>query len=114
IPGSGWSFNKTGVKTIKYNKGSTAELKINRAIIQKGNVKQIAYYWFLQRGRVLTNAVQLKIYTFWDSLTMQRTDGALVRLITPIRKNENVADAEKRLDNFVRQIAPILNEYIPS
>ena len=52
--------------------------------MQKDDFKQLSYYWFPQRGRILTNAYQLKLYTFWDALTQQRTDGALVRVITPV------------------------------
>jgi EpsI family protein len=66
------------------------------------------------RGRILTNAYELKLYTFWDALTRQRTDGALVRLITPVAENENVAEADKRLVAFTQQIVPVLNEFLPN
>jgi hypothetical protein len=39
----------------------------------------------------------LKIFAFWDSMTKQRTDGALVRLITPVYESENLEEAEARL-----------------
>jgi EpsI family protein len=55
----------------------------------------------------------MKWYTFWDALTRQRTDGALVRLITPVYPNESVEDAGKRLVAFTREIVPVLNEYLP-
>ena len=81
--------------------------------VQLGRSKQISYYWFPQRGRILTNAFQLKIFTFWDALTRQRTDGALVRLITPVYSNEKIETAETRLKRFVRDIGPVLEEFIP-
>jgi EpsI family protein len=56
----------------------------------------------------------MKMYTFWDSLTRQRTDGALVRLITPVLLAEQPEAAEKRLQDFTKQIVPILNEFIPN
>jgi len=46
--------------------------------------------------------------TYW-----QRTDGALVRLITPVYSNEDVAQAEHRLTAFTQAIVPVLNEYLP-
>jgi len=73
----------------------------------------LTYYWFAQRGRVLTNLYQLKIYAFWDALTKQRTDGALVRLITPMYPNEKLEDVEARLQGFTRQIVPVVEEYVP-
>jgi EpsI family protein len=65
------------------------------------------------RGRILTNAWELKLYNFWDALTRQRTDGALVRLITPLYPGEDVVDADKRLVSFTQAIVPVLNEYLP-
>jgi EpsI family protein len=62
---------------------------------------------------VLNNAWELKIYNFWEALTRQRTDGALVRLITPVYLNEDAAQAEARLTAFTAQIAPVLNEFLP-
>ncbi len=88
-------------------------MEVNRAVMQSGRNRQLTYYWFPQRGRILTNAYQLKIFTFWDALTQQRTDGALVRVITSVYENEELADAEKRLQKFVRDIEPVLEEYIP-
>jgi len=55
----------------------------------------------------------MKCCTFWDALTRQRTDGALVRLITPVYPNEDVAQAEQRLTAFTQAIVPVLNEYLP-
>jgi hypothetical protein len=55
----------------------------------------------------------LKIYNFWDALTRQRTDGALVWLITPVYPNEDPARAEERLTAFAVGIVPVLNEYLP-
>ena len=78
---------------------------------KKGDYKQLSYYWFPQRGRILTNAYQLKIFAFWDDLTMQRTDGALVRLVTPIYYSEK--EAEQRLQKFTDDVVPILNTFLP-
>jgi len=93
--------------------GNNGTYEINRAVMQSGRKRQITYYWFPVRGRILNNAYQLKIYNFWDAITQQRTDGALVRLITLVYEDEKLADAEKRLRNFVRDVSPVLEEYIP-
>lgn len=81
--------------------------------MEKSGYRQLSYFWFPARGRILTNAWEMKLYTFWDSLTRQRTDGALVRLITAVLQGEQVEDAEKRLQEFTKQIVPILDEYVP-
>ena len=113
LPGSGWSFDQSGTVKIDNISGKNETIEVNRAVMQLGKNRQITYYWFPMRGRVLYNAYQLKIYNFWDALTQQRTDGALVRLITSVYEDETLADAEKRLQNFVRDVAPVLEEYLP-
>jgi hypothetical protein len=69
---------------------------------------------FLPCRKWVTNVWEMKIYTSWDALTRQRTDGALVRLITLGLPGEQSEDAEKRLQDFTKEIVPILNEFIPS
>lgn len=113
LPGSGWSFDRSGTMKITDVPGNNPTLEVNRAVIAFGRNRQLSYYWFPARGRLLNNVYQLKIFNFWDALTRQRTDGALVRLITKVYEDEMLEDAEKRLQNFVRDFAPILEEYIP-
>jgi exosortase D (VPLPA-CTERM-specific) len=113
LPGSGWSFDQSGTVKITGVPGNNGTMEVNRAVMQLGRNRQITYYWFPVRGRILNNAYQLKIYNFWDALIRQRSDGALVRLITTVYEDETLADAEKRLQNFVRDVAPVLEEYIP-
>jgi len=113
LPGSGWIFRESGTLDMKAIGGADPSMRVKRAYMEKDGVKQIGYYWFPQRGRNLTNMFQLKAYAFWDALTRRRTDGALVRLITPVYEPEKPEDAEARLQGFVQQIVPILNEYLP-
>jgi len=113
LPGSGWIFRESGTFDMKAVGGPVPSIRVKRAYMEKDGVKQIGYYWFPQRGRNLTNMFQLKAYAFWDALTRRRTDGALVRLITPVYEPEKPEDAEARLQEFARKFLPILNEFIP-
>ena len=113
LPGSGWEFNRSGSTLVPLPGHGDGFMPVSRALLGKGDYRQLSYYWFPQRGRILTNAYQLKLYNFWDALTRQRTDGALVRLITPVYENETVADAEKRLQGFMGDIVPVLDEFLP-
>jgi exosortase D (VPLPA-CTERM-specific) len=113
LPGSGWNFNQSGIVTIPLTNKDKGDLVVKRAMMQKGNARQLSYFWFPQRGRILTNAYQLKFFTFWDSLMKQRSDGALVRLITPIYENETVGEAEERIKRFAIDIVDVLDDFIP-
>jgi EpsI family protein len=112
LPGGGWTFEQFGKKEVQM--GSLfRSITVNRALMQLGGQRQIVYYWFPCRGRNLINAYQLKFYTFWDALIRQRTDGALVRVITPLYPNEKLFEAENRLEGFVHEIVPLLDEFLP-
>jgi exosortase D (VPLPA-CTERM-specific) len=114
LPGSGWVFEESGALALALGAGSgSGTMRVNRAYMQKAGVKELTYYWFPQRGRVLTSLFQLKLYNFWDALTRRRTDGALVRLITPIYDSEKVGDADLRLQSFTRGLVPELAKFIP-
>jgi EpsI family protein len=114
LPGSGWEFRQAGRVGIPLSStDGFKSIPVNRAVMTKSGYKQLAYYWFPMRGRILTNIFEMKLYNFWDALTQQRTDGALVRLITPIRKNESIEDADARLQAFTREMVPVLNKFLP-
>jgi exosortase D (VPLPA-CTERM-specific) len=113
LPSSGWVFQESGMVAVPVAAENGAKIQVSRAYMEKNGVKQVTYYWFPQRGRVLNNIYQIKLYNFWDALTRHRTDGALVRVITPVYENESPGEAEQRLQGFTRQIVPVLGTYLP-
>ncbi len=88
-------------------------LVVNRVVIAKGSSKQLVYYWFDQRGRQMTNEYGVKWMIFWDALTLNRTDGALVRLVTSVKPGEDVGRAERRLGAFLKVAYPEIAAYVP-
>ena len=61
----------------------------------------------------MANEYLVKWYLLMDALTKNRTDGSLVRLVTPIDSHESVELGDQRLGKFARTIVPLLNEYVP-
>jgi len=110
LPGTGWIFKESGDCSFPVARG---EMRVNRAYMEKEAARNLTYYWFPKSGRTLTSLYQLKMYTFWDALTRRRTDGALVRVITPVYQSERVSDADARLQGFTRQLVPELAKFIP-
>jgi len=113
LPGGGWRINKFTQHDIAGAGPDGAGIRVNRVEISLGEQRQLVYYWFAQRGRVLTSEYLVKWYIFQDGLTQNRTDGSLVRLTTPVVDSEDVAAADARLEEFVRAIDPKLNYYLP-
>ena len=55
----------------------------------------------------------VKWFIFWDALTRNRTDGALVRLTTVVLPNETMEAADNRLTALLHDVQPLLPAYIP-
>jgi len=111
IPGGGWSIFDLKRVSIALEAGNT--IPVNRVIIHNWPEKQLVYYWFKQRGRDIANEYWMKWYLLTDSLSKKRTDGSLVRITTPIARNETVAIADERLQGFLSLVNPLLADYVP-
>ncbi|MGR8931156.1 MAG: VPLPA-CTERM-specific exosortase XrtD [Gammaproteobacteria bacterium] len=113
IPGDGWQITSFGQKRFPDLIIQGSPLQVNRAVIEKGDYKQLVYYWFQQRGRSITDEYMVKWYLFHDALTMHRTDGALVRLVTSLDKGQNIEVADQRLQGFMRDLINVIPDYLP-
>ncbi|OAI11394.1 VPLPA-CTERM-specific exosortase XrtD [Methylomonas lenta] len=113
IPGDGWQITSFGQLTLPDIQMQGTPLEVNRAVIEKGEYKQLVYYWFQQRGRSITNEYLVKWYLFYDAITMQRTDGALVRLVTSLDKGQDIEVADQRLQAYMKDMVKVLPEYLP-
>lgn len=111
LPGAGWSPVES--RTITLSVPGFSPFAVNRYIIAKGGVKQIALYWYWSHNRGVASEYWAKYYLVADSIRMNRSDGSLVRVITPILPGETSDAAEKRLLPFVQDLVPLLNSYIP-
>lgn len=112
IPGDGWEIADISRRQLVLTTTHTA-IAYNRAIIKKGNSTQLVYYWFQQRGRFIANEYLMKWYLFYDAVTMNRSDGALVRLVTPVLANEPIEISDQRLVQFLNNAVPHTLDYIP-
>lgn len=119
IPGDGWAITAFDQHSVDLAAAGAGEgdgpttLTVNRAVIQKGEQRQLVYYWFSQRGRVMTSELAVKWFILHDGIRTGRTDGALVRLVTPVPPNEDIARSDGRLTAFLASIEPRLRDHVP-
>jgi EpsI family protein len=116
LPAAGWEVAAIRPMRVELPGTRTGGLTLNRAVIQKGLEKQLVYYWFEGRGRHMTNDFAAKFYALSDSLTRGRTDGGLVRLITPIGAGATgggEAAADARLQRFLGAGIDRLDRFLP-
>ena len=114
IPGGGWRIESLEQIQLGELYLNSQPLMANRAVIQKGEARQVVYYWFQQRGRTITNEYLVKWYLFVDALFEGRTDGALVRLSLPLDKSKDISHADALATDFMSSITYRINDFVPN
>ncbi len=111
LPGAGWIPIEQSRITIAAP--GHAPFPANRFIIAKGEARQLVLYWYWAHDRGVASDYWAKYYLVADAIRMNRSDGSLVRLKTPIYPGETADAAEQRLLPFANDIVPQLAAYIP-
>jgi EpsI family protein len=113
LPGAGWE--PLSKSTVAVETPSSDPIVINRYIIQKGLDRQLVLYWYQSHGRAVASEYWSKLYLIRDAVRLNRTDGALIRVIAPIAigSEDGGAAAERDATRFVRALYPALLPYLP-
>ena len=112
LPGAGWSFEWSEYVDLKDADGRPH--RAGEYIVSNGDVKDFVIYWYQAHGRSVANEYFAKAYLVADAMRLNRTDGALVRVITPIDPAEGVPAAKARAEAFTAQLSPLLPRFIPN
>ena len=90
--------------------GAGRAIDINGNVARKNGEQVLVYYWYQSHGRAVAGEYRNKLLLVQDALTLHRSDGALVRVTTPIlARTAPTAD----LAAFVRTLYPILTHHLP-
>ena len=109
LPGAGWVMNEPG--TITITPEGRAPFVANRYLIQNGLHKELLIYWYQGRGRAIASEYWGKVYTVIDSVRLRRSDGAMVRIMTPVGDSES--NALKAAIDLAAHSSTILPEFVP-
>ncbi len=109
LPGSGWDIIKSEVVPLGFGMGGEAK----RVIIAKGSKRNLVYFWYQSRGRIIARNHEKVLYMFLDRATSRRTDGSLVRFTIPVLHGDEDT-AEKTFESVAQRLAPLLPEYVPN
>ena len=112
LPGSGWAFESSQYVNLSDANGKAHQ--VGEYIIGNGENRQFVIYWYQAHGRSIANEYLAKAYLIIDAIRLNRTDGALVRVITPIDADKDASAAEARAEAFAAQIIPMLPRFIPN
>jgi EpsI family protein len=112
LPSAGWAFESSQYVDLKDADGKPH--RVGEYVISNGENRQFVIYWYQAHGRSVANEYLAKMYMVTDAMRMNRTDGALVRVITPVDPSEGIPAAKTRAETFTAQLAPMLPRFIPN
>jgi EpsI family protein len=112
LPGSGWDLIANSTVHIDVPGLPDPQGTVKRMIIAKGKARQLVYYWYQSRGRVISEDWKKILYVGLDRALRQRTDGSLVRFTIPIKRNDE-ATADRAFHELAPLVLALLPTYVP-
>jgi len=101
------------VREVVELKGPHGLFPVNRWIAAHGDQRNLVLYWFQAHGRQTTSEYSAKYYLIRDAIRLHRSDGALIRLITPMYKGESPDSAQERMMQVGTHFLSPLDQSIP-
>jgi len=111
LPGAGWIFESSKYVDLRDANGKLHQ--VGEYIIANGENRQFVIYWYQAHGRSEASEYLARIHLVTDAVRMNRTDGALIRVMTPIDDLESTMDARARAEAFAARLAPMLPRFVP-
>jgi EpsI family protein len=108
LPGAGWRPIEAGYQDLAIGPRTVF---VNRYVIQKGVERQVVLYWYQGRGRIIASEYANKFLLMWDAARLNRSNGALVRVITPVIST--IGESTATATQFSAALLPVLTEHIP-
>ena len=108
LPGSGWDIIASSKERVELPGLPGGSAEVNRLVIAKGDARQLVYYWYQERGRVIADDWMKIVWLFWDRARTQRTDGSLVRFTIPMAR-----DGDESAEQLFRDLAPLVTTQLP-
>jgi EpsI family protein len=112
LPGTGWVPSESGFVQIPVN-GEATPISVNRYVVARGQNQSVVLYWYQARDRVIASEYTAKIFTVTDAIRFNRSDTALVRVVTSV-ENGDIAKATSIAESFVQTFFEPLRHYLPS
>ncbi len=110
LPGSGWDPLEASRVTIPLL-NPNAPITVNRYLLQKNRDQMLVLYWYHSQGQAVAGELAAKVEMVKNSIIRHRTDGALVRVSSPIYGS--VQETSDLLIRYVQALYPVLGEYLP-
>jgi len=109
LPGAGWDIIESDIVALPVGLGGEAK----RVVVAKGNLRNLVYFWYQSRGRMIARNHEKILYMFLDRAVNGRTDGSLVRFTVPIVHGD-AESAEEAFRSVAQALTPLFPDYVPN
>jgi len=111
LPGGGWKITTLEAYRLELESGFSAD--INRLLITQRGRQHLMLYWFETRGGTIRNEFALKWDLMVNSLMLQPTDAAIIRLSLPLSGFEDLETGTARALDFLELFQPAIDRALP-
>lgn len=112
LPGAGWNFETSG--TVTFADAGKTMRTVAEYQVSNGSARMEVLYWYRTRGVDIASDYRAKATLMLQAVRDGRTDGGLVRLMTPIQPGETQGNARARALALAVSLDPILKAYVPN
>ncbi len=110
LPGAGWVQDTAEILPVEIPGRGTIE--VNHYIVSNREARSDVMYWYQSRMRVVASELKAKLFVMADAVRYNRTDTALVRVISPVLDQQD-DPAKKANIEFIQAVFPTILQYIP-
>ena len=111
LPGAGWTPVENTQVTLALP--GHKPFPANRYVVSKADDRDLVLYWYWAHDRGVASEYWAKFYLVKDAISMNRSDGALVRVTTQMLPGETPDQAQHRVLPFTDSVGSLLDDYIP-
>lgn len=111
LPSSGWKIVSTSTHDIA-NVPPFGTITVKKMLIERMGERQLVYYWFQTNSRVSHDVNINRFHLTLHALKRNNTHDLFMRPIMPFKKDEKVEDAEKKMDQFVRDFMEEMERFL--
>jgi len=103
LPSSGWEVIRTTTRKVS-GVPAFPDLTVTEMVTESMGTRQLVYFWFQTKNRSTWDKNINRFDLALHAICRDNTYDLFIRPITTFQTNEKIEDAEKRMDQFVREM----------
>lgn len=111
FPSTGWKVRRLSDRKVQ-RVALIGDITVAAMGIDKMREKRLVYFWFQTKSRTSSNININRFHLSLHALMMDNTYDLFIRPITPLYPDESIQKAEQRMDEFIKNVLPVLMKYV--